>query len=314
MDTFILVILAFSCQPSLPEPIAQEMEKLPEQVDFNIHVKPILSDNCFSCHGPDEAAREAGMRLDLPKAAYTATKESGKIPISPGKLKQSEVFHRIISEDPNFQMPTPESHLTLTNRQKAILIKWIQSGAAYRPHWAFITPELPKIPAPKIQNWSMKPIDLFVGQQLFEHGFEPSPPASKELLLRRLSLDITGLPPSLEELDAFLADSSENAYEKQVDRLLKSAHYGEQMALYWMDLARFADTHGYTVDRFRDMSPWRDWVIDAYNQNMPYDQFITEQLAGDQLPNPTKIKSWPLLLIAFILKIWRAGLFRRSSG
>ncbi|MBI0401074.1 DUF1553 domain-containing protein [Cyclobacterium marinum] len=283
-----LVILAFSCQPSLPEPIAQEMEKLPEQVDFNIHVKPILSDNCFSCHGPDEAAREAGMRLDLPKAAYTATKESGKIPISPGKLKQSEVFHRIISEDPNFQMPTPESHLTLTNRQKAILIKWIQSGAAYRPHWAFITPELPKIPAPKIQNWSMKPIDLFVGQQLFEHGFEPSPPASKELLLRRLSLDITGLPPSLEELDAFLADSSENAYEKQVDRLLKSAHYGEQMALYWMDLARFADTHGYTVDRFRDMSPWRDWVIDAYNQNMPYDQFITEQLAGDQLPNPTK--------------------------
>ena len=283
-----LVILAFSCQPSLPEPIAQEMEKLPEQVDFNIHVKPILSDNCFSCHGPDEAAREAGMRLDLPKAAYTATKESGKIPISPGKLKQSEVFHRIISEDSNFQMPTPESHLTLTNRQKAILIKWIQSGAAYRPHWAFITPELPKIPAPKIQNWSMKPIDLFVGQQLFEHGFEPSPPASKELLLRRLSLDITGLPPSLEELDAFLADSSENAYEKQVDRLLKSAHYGEQMALYWMDLARFADTHGYTVDRFRDMSPWRDWVIDAYNQNMPYDQFITEQLAGDQLPNPTK--------------------------
>lgn len=170
-----LVMMAFSCKPNLPEPIAKAMEDLPEQVDFNIHVKPILSDNCFSCHGPDEAAREAGMRLDLPDAAYAATKESGKIPISPGKLKESEVFHRIISEDPNFQMPTPESHLTLTNRQKAILIKWIQSGAEYRPHWAFITPELPDIPAAKIQNWSKKPIDLFIGRQLFEHGFQPSP-------------------------------------------------------------------------------------------------------------------------------------------
>ena len=283
-----LVITGLSCKPNLPDPIAQAMEELPEQVDFNIHVKPILSDNCFSCHGPDEAAREAGMRLDLPDAAYAATEESGKIPLTPGKLNQSEVFHRIISEDPDYLMPTPESHLTLTNRQKAILIKWIQSGAKYQPHWAFITPKLPALPAPKIKDWSNQPIDLFIGQKLVEHGLEPSPSASKELLLRRLSLDVTGLPPSLEELDAFLADDSENAYEKQVDRLLSSPHYGEQMAMFWMDLSRFADTHGYTVDRFRDMSPWRDWVIEAYNQNMPYDQFIIEQLAGDQLPNPTK--------------------------
>jgi len=283
-----LVIMGLSCKPNLPDPIAQAMEELPEQVDFNIHVKPILSDNCFSCHGPDEAAREAGMRLDLPDAAYVATKESGKIPLSPGNLNKSEVFHRIISEDPDFQMPTPESHLTLTSRQKAILIKWIESGATYQPHWAFISPKLPALPEPKIKDWSTQPIDLFIGQKLLEHGFEPSPSASKELLLRRLSLDVTGLPPGLEELDAFLADDSENAYENQVDRLLNSPHYGEQMAMFWMDLSRFADTHGYTVDRFRDMSPWRDWVIEAYNQNMPYDQFIIEQLAGDQLPNPTK--------------------------
>ena len=283
-----LIIMGLSCKPNLPDPIAQAMEELPEQVDFNIHVKPILSDNCFSCHGPDEAAREAGMRLDLPDAVYLATKESGKIPLSPGNLNKSEVFHRIISEDPDFQMPTPESHLTLTSRQKAILIKWIESGATYQPHWAFISPKLPALPESKIKDWSTQPIDLFIGQKLLEHGFEPSPSASKELLLRRLSLDVTGLPPGLEELDAFLADDSENAYENQVDRLLNSPHYGEQMAMFWMDLSRFADTHGYTVDRFRDMSPWRDWVIEAYNQNMPYDQFIIEQLAGDQLPNPTK--------------------------
>ena len=159
-----LVITGLSCKPNLPDPIAQAMEELPEQVDFNIHVKPILSDNCFSCHGPDEAAREAGMRLDLPDAAYAATEESGKIPLTPGKLNQSEVFHRIISEDPDYLMPTPESHLTLTNRQKAILIKWIQSGAKYQPHWAFITPKLPALPAPKIKDWSNQPIDLFIGQ------------------------------------------------------------------------------------------------------------------------------------------------------
>ena len=288
LSYILLAITAIACRPDLPDPIAQAMEDLPEQVDFNIHVKPILSDNCFSCHGPDEAAREADMRLDLPEAAYSPTKESGKIPLSPGKLNNSEVFHRIISEDPDFLMPTPESHLSLTNREKAIIIKWIESGATYQPHWAFISPKLPELPEPKIKDWSTKPIDLFIGQQLSVMDMEPNPAASKELLLRRLSLDVTGLPPGLEEMDAFLADDSENAYEKQVDRLLNSSHYGEQMAMFWMDLSRFADTHGYTVDRFRDMSPWRDWVIEAYNKNMPYDQFITNQLAGDQLPNPTK--------------------------
>ncbi|WP_439483052.1 DUF1553 domain-containing protein [Cyclobacterium plantarum] len=282
------IILAASCKPDLPEEIEIAMEELPEELDFNIHVKPILSDNCFSCHGPDEAAREAGVRLDLPEAAYAPTSESGLIPIKPGKPGKSEVFHRILSEDPDYLMPSPESHLSLTNREKAIIVKWIASGAEYKKHWAFIPPIKPELPDPKIENWSGRPIDLFVAQKLHHNGLKPNEQADKELLLRRLSLDLTGLPPSLEELDAFLADDSEKAYEKQVDRLLASPHYGEQMAMHWMDVARFADTHGYTVDRFRDMSPWRDWVIEAYNQNMGYDQFITEQLAGDLLPNPTK--------------------------
>ncbi|SHM30431.1 Planctomycete cytochrome C [Cyclobacterium lianum] len=282
------IILVFACTPDLPDEVEMAMADLPEQLDFNHHVKPILSDNCYSCHGPDEAAREAGIRLDLADAAYAASKESGLIPINPGNPGKSEVIRRILSSDPDYLMPSPESHLTLSARQKAILVKWIKTGAEYKKHWAFITPSLPALPDTDNRQWSEQPIDLFVGRKLEENGFSPSEQADKELLLRRLSLDLTGLPPSLEELDAFLDDDSRQAYEKQVDRLLASPHYGEQMAMHWMDLARFADTHGYTVDRYRDMSPWRDWVIQAYNQNMPYDQFILEQLAGDLLPNPTK--------------------------
>lgn len=284
----IIVLLAFGCAPDLPEGVATAMDELPEQLDFNVHVKPILSDNCFSCHGPDEAARQGGLRLDLAKSALTPSEESGKTPIKPGKPGKSELVHRILSEDAAYQMPTPESHLQLSDRDKAVLIRWIESGAAYKKHWAFIPPEKPEPPAPAVADWSEQPIDRFVAQKLKENQLAPSPRASKELLLRRLSLDLTGLPPTLEELDAFLADDSEQAYVRQVDRLLASPHYGEQMAMHWMDLARFADTHGYTVDRYRDMSPWRDWVIDAYNQNMGYDRFITEQLAGDLLPNPSK--------------------------
>lgn len=282
------ILLVFSCKSDLPEDIEIAMAELPEELDFNIHVKPILSDNCFSCHGPDEAAREAGIRLDLADAAYAPSKESGLIPIKPGKPGKSEVFHRILSNDPDYLMPSPESHLTLSDREKAILVKWIASGAEYKKHWAFIPPKKPDLPEANISHWSEQPIDLFIARKLSQNGLKPQEQAAKELLLRRLSLDLTGLPPTLEELDAFLADDSDQAYEKQVDRLLESPHYGEQMAMHWMDVARFADTHGYTVDRYRDMSPWRDWVIKAYNQNMPYDQFVLEQLAGDLLPNPTK--------------------------
>ncbi len=283
-----MLLQTFGCAPDLPEGVELAMDELPEQLDFNIHVKPILSDNCFSCHGPDKAARQAGLRLDLAEGAFAVSEESGQTPIKPGKPGKSELVRRILSTDDAYQMPTPESHLSLSDREKAILIEWIASGAEYKKHWAFITPEKPNLPGAKIAGWSEQPIDLFVGRKLDENGLKPSPRASKELLLRRLSLDLTGLPPTLKELDAFLADESEDAYAKQVDRLLESPHYGEQMAMHWMDLARFADTHGYTVDRYRDMSPWRDWVIEAYNQNMRYDQFITEQLAGDLLPNPTK--------------------------
>ena len=283
------VCLLFSCSPDLPDEVQAAYEQLPEALDFNIHVKPILSDKCFACHGPDLAAQKAGLSLHSPEMAFASLKDSpGKVAIKPGKLRNSELFHRIISEDPEYRMPSQESNLTLSPREKAILIKWIEDGAVYKKHWAFIPPQKTALPKVKAKAWIQNPIDHFVLGKLEQEGIKPSPEADKETLLRRLSLDLTGLPPSLAEMDAFLADSSEDAYEKQVDRLLNSAHYGEKMAMHWMDIARFADTHGYTVDRYRDASPYRDWVIRAFNHNLPYDQFITHQLAGDLLPNPTK--------------------------
>lgn len=278
-----------SCSPDLPEDVRAAYEELPEMLDFNIHVKPILSDKCFACHGPDLAAQKAGLSLHNPEMAFASLKDSpGKFAIHPGSLRNSELFHRIISEDPDYRMPSQESNLILTPKEKAILIKWIEDGAEYKKHWAFIPPQKLEIPTVKGKIWTKNSIDQFVLAKLEQEGIKPSQEADKETILRRLSLDLIGLPPSLAELDAFLADSSANAYEKQVERLLNSAHYGEKMAIHWMDIARFADTHGYTVDRYRDVSPYRDWVIGAFNQNLPYDQFITHQLAGDLLPNPTK--------------------------
>ena len=185
-------------------------------------------------------------------------------------------------------MPEPASHLTLTAYEKAVLIKWIKDGAEYKPHWAFIKPQKAAIPDIKDTSWVKNPIDHFIISRLEKKNLLPSPGADKETLLRRLSLDLTGLPPTIKEIDDFLNDPAPNSYEKQVDRLLASPHYGERMAVDWMDLARFADSHGYTVDRLRDMSPWRDWVIHSFNQNLPYSDFITWQLAGDLLPHPTK--------------------------
>ncbi|MGY6742343.1 MAG: DUF1553 domain-containing protein [Cecembia sp.] len=281
--------LIFSCSPELPQEVQVAYRELPESLDFNIHVKPILSDKCFSCHGPDLAAQKAGLSLHSPEMAFASLKDSpGKVAIKPGSLRKSELFHRIISEDPEYRMPSQESNLTLSPREKAILIKWIEDGAVYKKHWAFIPPPKKELPKVKDKSWTKNPIDLFVLRKLEQEEIKPSPEADKETLLRRLSLDLTGLPPSLAEIDAFLNDPSENAYEKQVERLLNSDHYGEKMAMQWMDIARFADTHGYTVDRFRDASPYRDWVIQAFNQNLSYDRFITYQLAGDLLPNPGK--------------------------
>ncbi len=286
---FLMSLVIFSCAPALPEDVAAAYQTVPDDIDYNRHVKPILSDRCFSCHGPDKGKTEAGLRLDIREAAYAELPETpGKKAIVPGSLRNSEVFKRIISTDPDYLMPEPKSHLTLNAYEKAVLIKWIEKGAEYKPHWAFIKPVKPFLPEIEKKDWPKNPIDHFVLKRLDKEKLSPSSEADKETLLRRVALDLTGLPPTTKEMDAFIADHSSDAYEKQVNRLLASPHYGEKMAVDWLDLARFADSHGYTVDRLRDMSPWRDWVIEAFNKNIPYDRFITWQLAGDLLPNPTK--------------------------
>lgn len=283
----ITVFTLLSCSFELPKQVEEEYVKLSTEIDFNKDVKPILSDKCFLCHGPDEGTRKAGMRFDTEFGLYEKN-QKGNFPIKPGNLNKSEAINRIISDDPNYIMPPLDSHLSLSPNEKAILVKWVEQGAKWKKHWAFIPQIDREIPSVENTNLIANGIDNFVLAKLEKENLGPSEPADKEILLRRLSFDLTGLPPTLKELDAFLNDISVDAYEKQVDRLLASPHYGEQRALDWMDLSRFADTHGYSVDRYRDMSPWRDWVIKAFNQNMPYDQFVTWQLAGDLLENSTK--------------------------
>jgi len=262
--------------------------KLPEKVDYNLHIKPILSDRCFACHGPDKAKQQAGLRLDTPEGAYEALTESKKTAIVPGDLAESEVYHRIISSDPDYRMPTPESNLTLSSEEKALIVRWIEQGAEYKPHWSLIVPQKADPPTVKNERWVHNEIDQFVLKKLEEKGLKPAPEADKATLLRRVSLDLTGLPPTPEEVDAFLVDNTPNAYEKVVNRLLFSPHYGERQAIEWLDVARYADTHGYQDDGLRTMWPYRDWVIKAYNQNLPFDKFVLWQLAGDMLPRPTK--------------------------
>lgn len=286
---FLAAIFLVACQTDLPDEVAVEYKSLPDHLDFNMDVKPILSDKCFLCHGPDEAKREADLRLDEPTGAFAKLVNSpDKVAIQPGNLKQSEVYHRILSTDPETVMPSPESNLQLTAREKAVLIKWIKDGAQYKPHWAFLPPEAQNPPKVKRKDWVKNPIDQFIAKKLENENLRPSDQAAKEILLRRVSFDLTGLPPTEAEISTFLADQSPDAYEKQVDRLLTSPHYGEKMATDWMDLARYSDTHGYTVDFYRDVSPWRDWVIQSFNENMSYDDFIEWQLAGDLMPNPSK--------------------------
>ncbi|MFC5412987.1 DUF1553 domain-containing protein [Larkinella bovis] len=284
------VVLWTSCSNSVEKPaelVAVE-SKLPEKVDYNLHVKPILSDRCFACHGPDKAKQKAGLRLDTPDGAYEALSKSGKTAIVPGNLAKSEAYHRIISNDPEYRMPTPESNLVLTTEEKALLVRWIEQGAEYKPHWSLIAPQMAEIPTVKNTGWPKNEIDHFVLKKLEEKGLAPNPEADKATLLRRVTLDLTGLPPTVAEVDAFLADNSPNAYEKVVNRLLNSPHYGERQAVEWLDAARYADTHGYQDDGLRTMWPYRNWVITAYNKNLRFDKFITWQLAGDMLPNPTQ--------------------------
>ena len=255
-----------------------------ETISFNRDIRPILSDNCFACHGFDPKKREADLRLDTFEGA-TADND-GVTAIVPGEVNKSELWHRIHSADEDEVMPPPKTHKTISAEQKAKLRKWIEQGAPYEKHWSFVPP-VAAIPAVKQTEWPRNSIDHFVLAQLEEKGLKPSPEAAKEALIRRVTLDLTGLPPTLPEIDAFLADTSPDAYEKVVDRLLASPHYGERMAVDWLDAARYADTNGFQVDRDREIWAWRDWVIGAFNRNLPFDQFTIEQLAGDLLPNPT---------------------------
>jgi hypothetical protein len=245
-------------------------------VDFNREVRPILSDNCFACHGPDEKQRMANLRLD--------TREDAMRVVVPGDSSKSRLFQRVHHADPQRRMPPPSFDRKLNDKQVELIRQWIDEGARWETHWAFRAPVRGELPAVKNVTWSKNPIDRFVLARLEREGLKPSPDADRGTLLRRLSFDLTGLPPSREEVAAFVADKSADAYEKQVDRLLGSTRYGERMAMQWMDLARYADSHGYHIDSHRDMWPWRDWLIRAYNSNMPFDRFTVLQLAGDLLP------------------------------
>lgn len=282
-------LIFVSCGPDLPREVEIAYNKLPDKIDFNQHVKPILSDKCYLCHGPDENKISAGLQLHSPDLAYKESENSpGNYAIVPGNAGKSLLVERILTDDPERIMPEPETHLFLTDYEKAMLIRWIENGAEYKDHWAFIPPVKPSPPKVEHQDQVGNAIDNFILAKLEVEGLGPSKPADKETILRRLSFDLTGLPPTLEEIEAFVQDRSPDAYEKQVDRLLASPHYAEQMTLDWMDLSRYADTHGYTVDRYRDVSPWRDWVIKAFSENMPYDRFVQWQIAGDMMPNATK--------------------------
>ena len=248
-------------------------------VDFQRQVRPILSENCFLCHGPDQNMRMADLRLD--------TREGAKAVIVPGKPDESLLIKRIFAEKPAMRMPPISSHRMLTGAQKDVLKTWIAEGAPWKEHWAFINPVRPPLPTVKDAQWSKTPIDRFILAKLESNSLEPAPEADRHTLIRRVTLDLTGLPPTPAEVELFLNDKSVDAYGKVVDRLLASPRYGEHRARYWLDAARYADTQGLHIDNYREMWPYRDWVIAAFNRNLPFDRFTIEQLAGDLLPSAT---------------------------
>lgn len=258
----------------------------PAPVDFAREVRPILASRCFKCHGPDDQTRKAGLRLDLREAAIRPPAK-GPPAIVPGQPAASALISRVLSADPDEVMPPPATKWTLTEAEKRTFERWVAEGAEYRAHWAFVPPVRPPLPEVNDRRWARHPIDRFVYARLEAEGLEPSPPADRRTLVRRVYLDLIGLPPTPEEAAAFLQDRAPGAYERLVDRLLASPHYGERWARRWLDLARYADTNGYEKDRPRSVWPWRDWVIEALNRDLPFDRFTVEQLAGDLLPNPT---------------------------
>jgi hypothetical protein len=255
------------------------------EVSFNRDVRPILSDNCFFCHGTDAKERKGGLRLDTFEGATAEV--DGIRAIVPGDPAKSAAWERILSLDPDEVMPPPKSHKKLSAAQKEILSRWIEAGANYEPHWSLVPVRPAPVPAVKQTAWPRGDLDRFLLARLKAEGLSPAKEATKEALIRRVTLDLTGLPPTPAEVEAFLRDTSGTSYETVVDRLLKSPHFGERMAVDWLDAARYADTNGYQVDRDRELWPWRDWVIRAFNENKPFDQFTIEQLAGDLLPGAT---------------------------
>ena len=257
------------------------------EIDFNRDIRPILSENCFQCHGPDAAKRKAGLRLDTRKGATQVN--DGVAAVDTANLAKSELLARITSTDPDSQMPPPESNSNLTPEQINLLQRWVAEGAKYDQHWAFKPPvrhSLPTLTRAQ-RSWAQNAVDHFVAAKQAEAGLTPSPEAGRATLLRRVSLDLTGLPPTPDQLAAFMADTGPQAYERAVDRLLQSPHYGERWGRHWLDAARYADSDGYSHDAARSIWPYRDWVIEAFNRDLPFDRFVVEQLAGDMLPEAT---------------------------
>jgi hypothetical protein len=272
-----LLILLLTCLP------ASAQDKQSPPVDFDRDIRPILSNTCFNCHGPDESNRKAKLRLDTRQGAFAD--RGGYAIIVPGQPDKSELYVRISAKNPVDRMPPVRFPHQLSKKQMDTVRLWIEQGADWREHWAFVPPQRPDLPKIKDTAWPKNDLDHFILTRLEKEGLSPSEPAAREKWLRRVTLDLTGLPPTLKEIDDFLADKSPGAFETVVDRLLASPRYGEHMAVEWLDAARYADTNGYQQDRTRTMWPWRDWVVQALNDNMPFDQFTIEQLAGDLLPN-----------------------------
>jgi len=292
----VLILKYFSSKPSVTEiyNTKQSVELIKssfkiDEVNFNFDVKPILSDKCYTCHGPDDKTRKANLRLDIESGFYKSLEDNPNYyVINKNNPEKSEILNRINSENASYVMPPPESNLKLSAREKEILKKWVDQGGNWEPHWAYTKPKLPSIPKIDSKNWASNEIDYFIAKKLESVGMTPSEKEEKEILIRRAYFDLIGLPPTIQEVDEFILDNSNNAYEKVIDKLLESKSYGERMAAIWMDLSRYGDSHGYQDDQERIMWPWRDWVIHAYNTNMTYDKFITWQMAGDMLPNATK--------------------------
>ena len=279
------LLLSISVVVMASPTVAAQSAQATKPIDFNRQIRPILSDTCFTCHGPDSNNRQADLRLDTKEGAFAD--RGGYQVIVPGKAADSRLFQRISAKEEPLRMPPPGAERKLTDNQVELIRLWIDQGANWDTHWAYTPPRRPSLPAVQTKGWAKNAIDAFILSRLEREGLKLSPEADRTTLLRRLSFDLTGLPPTTTELDAFIADASPDTFEKQVERLLASPRYGERMAMQWLDLSRYADTHGYHIDSHRDMWHWREWVIDAFNRNMPFDQFTIEQLAGDLLPNPT---------------------------